>query len=117
MHYVFSGFVQPVDNPPVLNTVKGGQTVPVKFSLGGNQGLNVLQGPVKTAAIICPNGAFLDAIETTVKSPGSSTFFYDPVSNLYQINWKTQASWLNTCRRITVRLIDGTAHTADFNIR
>ena len=117
VHYVFSGFVQPVDNPPVLNTVKGGQTVPVKFSLGGNQGLNVLQGPVKTAAIICPNGAVLDAIETTVKSPGSSTFFYDPVSNLYQINWKTQASWLNTCRRITVRLIDGAAHTADFNIR
>ena len=32
----FSGFFQPVDNPPVFNKVKAGQAIPVKFSLQGN---------------------------------------------------------------------------------
>ena len=36
--YDFSGFFQPVDNPPTLNAVKAGAGVPVKFALGGNQG-------------------------------------------------------------------------------
>ena len=34
----FSGFFDPVDNLPVSNRVRGGQGVPVKFSLNGNQG-------------------------------------------------------------------------------
>jgi hypothetical protein len=33
----FNGFFSPVDNPPVLNTVKAGASVPVKFSLNGNR--------------------------------------------------------------------------------
>ncbi|HEY7628136.1 MAG TPA: ExeM/NucH family extracellular endonuclease, partial [Ilumatobacteraceae bacterium] len=39
--YDFSGFFQPVDNLPTTNTVKAGQAVPVKFSLNGNQGLDI----------------------------------------------------------------------------
>lgn len=38
----FSGFLQPVDNLDTLNTVKAGAGIPVKFSLGGNQGLSIL---------------------------------------------------------------------------
>ena len=34
----FEGFFQPVDNLPVVNTVKAGSTVPLKFSLGGYHG-------------------------------------------------------------------------------
>ena len=37
----WSGFFQPVDNPPMLNVVKAGSAVPVKFSLGGEKGLNI----------------------------------------------------------------------------
>ena len=40
--YRFSGFFQPVDNPPITNVVKAGSSVPLVFSLGGNQGLGVL---------------------------------------------------------------------------
>jgi hypothetical protein len=39
--YNWTGFFQPIDNDKV-NTAKAGQSIPVKFSLGGNQGLNVL---------------------------------------------------------------------------
>jgi streptogramin lyase len=34
--FLFSGFFQPVDNPPTLNSTKAGSAVPVKFSLNGN---------------------------------------------------------------------------------
>ena len=34
--YNFSGFSQPVDNLPTLNSIKGGAGVAVGFSIGGN---------------------------------------------------------------------------------
>ena len=40
--YRFSGFFPPVDNPPILNVANAGSSVPVIFSLGGNQGLAIL---------------------------------------------------------------------------
>src|SRR5262249_27548413 len=39
--YSFGGFFSPVNNPSVLNAVKAGQAIPVKFSLHGDQGLGV----------------------------------------------------------------------------
>jgi hypothetical protein len=42
--YNFSGFFQPVDNLPTLNIAKAGSAIPVKFSLGGDQGSEHLPG-------------------------------------------------------------------------
>lgn len=39
--YAFAGFQQPVDNG-ALNTAKAGNAIPVKFDLGGDQGLDRL---------------------------------------------------------------------------
>ena len=36
--FSFTGFFTPVDNLPVVNQVKAGQAVPLKFSLDGYQG-------------------------------------------------------------------------------
>jgi hypothetical protein len=36
--YDRNGVLQPVDNNSVLNKVKAGSTIPVKFNLSGNQG-------------------------------------------------------------------------------
>lgn len=41
VEYDFDGFFAPVNNPPTLNTVDTGRGIPVKFSLGGDQGLDV----------------------------------------------------------------------------
>ena len=38
----FSGFFPPVQAEPVLNVVKAGSAVPLKFSLGGDKGLDVI---------------------------------------------------------------------------
>jgi hypothetical protein len=108
--YKFTGFFQPVDNLPTLNTVNAGRAVPVKFSLGGNQGLNILAAgyPLSTQ-IACNTLATLDQIEQTVTA-GSSSLSYDATSDQYTYVWKTDKSRAGSCRQLTVKLNDGTSH-------
>jgi hypothetical protein len=62
--YSWSGFFQPIDNLPTVNSVKAGQAIPVKFSLGGNYGLNILaSGSPASQPIACGSGAPVDEIE------------------------------------------------------
>jgi hypothetical protein len=50
-----------------LNVVKAGSAVPVKFSLGGNQGLNIFaSGYPISVPIVCGSNAELDPVEQTV---------------------------------------------------
>jgi hypothetical protein len=62
--YRFTGFYQPVDNG-LWNTAKAGSAIPVKFSLGGDQGLDVIKpGSPTMTGIPCANAAAaVDAIE------------------------------------------------------
>ncbi|HLF74887.1 MAG TPA: PxKF domain-containing protein [Anaerolineales bacterium] len=110
----FSGFFQPVDNLPTLNKVKAGAAVPVKFSLGGDQGLAVFAAgyPLSTR-IDCDSSSSQDAIEQTVTAGGSS-LSYDPTTDTYTYVWKTDKSWAGTCRQLTVKLSDGSEHIANF---
>src|SRR5439155_14949140 len=75
--YNFSGFFQPVDNLPTFNVVKAGSGVPVRFSLGGYQGLNIFAANYpKSQVIPCDSTAPFDGIEETVPA-GSSSLSYD----------------------------------------
>ncbi|HEX9387606.1 MAG TPA: PxKF domain-containing protein, partial [Anaerolineales bacterium] len=115
--YPFSGFFSPVDNLPVLNTIKAGQAIPVRFSLGGDQGLDIFAvGYPKVQQIACDGSAPGDAIEETVTS-GISGLQYDPATDTYTYVWKTQKSWAGTCRQLIVRLGDGTDHVANFQFK
>jgi prealbumin domain-containing protein len=115
--YAFTGFVGPVDNPPVLNTIKAGQAVPVKFSLGGSLGLDVFaSGYPKSQHVTCSTSAPLDAVEETVTA-GASSLSYDPATGLYSYVWKTDKAWSQTCRQLIVRLADGTDHVAQFKFK
>jgi hypothetical protein len=110
----FTGFFPPVDNPPTINTVKAGSAIPVKFSLGGDQGLNILApGSPASQQIACDSQAPTDAIEATV-SAGGSSLSYDPATDQYTYVWKTNKSWAGTCRQLDVQLSDGSHHVADF---
>jgi len=115
--YKFTGFFQPVDNLPTVNTVNAGRAVPVKFSLGGNQGLNILAAgyPLSTQ-IACNTLATLDQIEQTVTA-GSSSLSYDATSDQYTYVWKTDKSWAGSCRQLTVKLNDGTSHQANLEFK
>ena len=116
LFYNFSGFFPPVDNPPTLNIVKAGSGVPVKFSLSGDQGLNILAaGYPKSMKIDCMTSDSQDAIEETVTAGGSS-LTYDPITDQYIYVWKTEKGWAGPCRQLIVRLNDGTDHTANFKL-
>jgi Domain of unknown function (DUF4082) len=109
--YDFSGFFQPVDNTPTLNVAKAGSGIPVKFSLGGNQGLDIFQaGYPKVTTVSCSTSAPEDVIETTVTAGGSS-LQYDATANQYSYIWKTSSSWAGTCRSFELGLNDGSTHT------
>ncbi len=117
VHYDFTGFFTPVDNPPTLNTVKAGQAVPVKFSLGGDQGLDVIAaGYPKSQQVSCNSDATTDGIEETVAA-GQSSLSYDAASDTYTYVWKTNKAWSDTCRQLVVKLADGTVQRANFEFK
>jgi uncharacterized repeat protein (TIGR01451 family) len=115
--YNFTGFFAPIDNLPALNEMKAGQAAPVKFSLGGNQGLNIFAaGSPSSVQISCSNSDPILPVEQT-ETAGNSSLTYDSTSNQYKYTWKTESSWKNTCRQLTVTLRDGTVHVAKFKFK
>jgi hypothetical protein len=117
----FSGFFRPVDNPDVVNSAKAGSTIPVKFSLGGDQGLNIFW--TLTPNVSYPNsgkltidqvtGDPIDALEE-YSTATVSGLKYDATANQYIYNWKTDKNWAGTYRQLIIRLEDGTYHRANF---
>ncbi|GIH07542.1 hypothetical protein Rhe02_56090 [Rhizocola hellebori] len=115
--FTFTGFFSPVDNPPTVNAVKAGSAIPVKFSLGGNQGLDIFAaGSPYSQQIACDSGAPVDDIEQTV-NPGQATLTYDPLTDQYTYVWKTSKPWSGTCRRLTVQFRDGSQQFALFKLK
>jgi hypothetical protein len=112
--FAFTGFLSPVENPPTFNTVHAGSAVPVKFSLAGDQGLNILAaGSPASQNIACDDTAPINPLEETVTAGGSG-LQYDALTDVYTYVWKTQKSWAGTCRQLVVTLSDGTDHVANF---
>ncbi|MCB9010067.1 MAG: ExeM/NucH family extracellular endonuclease, partial [Ardenticatenaceae bacterium] len=104
----FIGFFSPVDNLPMVNTVKAGSSVPIKFSLSGDQGLSIFAiSYPRSQAVTCDSSASLNDVETAL-NPGSSGLTYDPLTGQYNFVWKTNKAWAGTCRLFTVRFVDGT---------
>jgi hypothetical protein len=112
--YNFSGFFQPVDNLPTFNVMRAGAGVPVRFSLGGDRGLNIFAaGYPVSKQTTCGSGLPQDKIEQTVVA-GSSSLSYDSASDTYTYVWKTNTAWAGTCRQFILRLNNGTEHRAKF---
>ena len=113
--YDFDGFYQPVDNS-MWNKAKAGSAIPVKFSLGGDLGLNILKGGYpKAIPTACPGGAEpTDSIEETMNA-GNSSLSYDPSLDQYTYVWKTTKSWATKCYTFELGLNDDTTHT--FNVQ
>jgi hypothetical protein len=111
--YAFQGFFDPVRNPPALNAQNAGSVVPMKFSLGGNQGLNIFaNGFPKSQQINCTTKALMgNPASTAAQPPGLK---YVASSNSYEYLWSTDARWKGTCRAFFLGLKDGTSPRADF---
>jgi len=114
--YTWDGFYPPVESDPMLNVVKAGAAVPLKFSLGGDYDLDVLDvdSPASRpldCSLLDPSGEFVP-----VQSAGAG-LTYDPVSEQYAYVWKTQKEWAGTCRTLSLQLVDGTEQLAAFRFK
>lgn len=117
LHYDFTGFFQPIDNAPAFNKVKAGSSVPVKFSLNGDQGLDILfNGYPQSQEISCDTSDPVSGFEQTATAGGSS-LTYDPLTDQYNYVWKTDDAWGGTCRQLVVVLKDGSVHMANFQFK
>lgn len=116
--YNWNGFLQPVDNLPVVNVVKAGSAVPVKFSLGGNMGLDIFASgyPRVVSIIVSEAGTTESVIDETVNAGGSS-LTYDAMSNQYIYVWKTNKLWVGSSYQLQVKLKDNTTHVANFKFK
>jgi hypothetical protein len=117
VRYLFAGFFSPISNLPVLNTVKAGSAIPIKFSLSGNKGLNIFAANSPASGVTGCNSSDPVADLTEIDAPAASSLTYDPASDRYHYNWKTLKAWEGTCRQLVVTLNDGTQHRANFKFK
>jgi len=116
LRFDFSGFFPPIKNAPDINKVKAGASVPVKFSLGGDFGLDIFApGYPMSREIDCETGAPGGSAPTD--TAGGSTLYYDAYADQYVYVWQTELDWLGTCRQLVVQLEDGSLHYANFQFR
>jgi hypothetical protein len=112
--YPFGGFYAPVSNTKV-NTELAGSIVPFRFSLGGDQGKQVITSVV--------SGVSACAVGATPGSPVAATaplgvkLQYAKGSGTYWWFWQTKSSWAGTCRTFVMTLDDGTSHSATFKFQ
>jgi hypothetical protein len=114
--FTFTGFFSPVDNLPAVNVMQAGRAVPIRFSLGGDHGLDIFYSDTpswpRSAAYAC-DAAPGDPVDGTTTAGGSS-LSYDPETDRYTYVWKTERSWGNSCRELTLKLSDGSEHRLRF---
>jgi hypothetical protein len=115
--YAFTGFFQPINSDPTAcNVVKAGSAIPVKFSLNGNRGMNILAANSPSVASGTCVGASSDPIDQTeTVAATQSGLTYDATADQYVYVWKTDKAWAGSAKRLTVTLADGTVHYARFS--
>jgi hypothetical protein len=115
--YNFVGFLQPIDNPPTVNTGSAGKTYPVKFKLVSPTGTSLgdasLIKDVRFKSVTC--GSFssdpMDAIETV--ATGGTSLRFD--GSQWTYNWATPSA--KGCYVLYVLLSDGSTRQANFQLK
>jgi hypothetical protein len=107
IHYPFDGFYSPLLAEPTIGSVRAGDTVPVKFSLRGDRGLDVVS---RTAWRPC--GA-----TTNDSSPVFGSLSYSTGPDRYAFMWQSDKTWAGSCREFLLMLRDGTTHAALVSFR
>lgn len=77
------------------------RTIPVKFSLGGNHGLNI----------------FAAGSPKSEQTATAGSLSYDARYDQYTYTWRTDRAWSGQTRQLVLKLIDGSEHKANFQFR
>ena len=109
----FRGFRPPVEDFPTINRWIAGEAVPVRFSLGGYKGMDVLaSGYPQVAEVDCGAGE-----EPTSGRPARSVWWQKGLRykhRSYILMWPTDRDWTRGCRQFLIQLKDGSVHRAEF---
>jgi hypothetical protein len=116
--YAFTGFLAPVDNA-VMNVVKAGSAIPLKWQLKNFSGnfvldLTIVQS-ISYGQIACLSETITNPITGLADDAGASDLRISGTD--YHFNWKTEKNWSNKCMVIHVTLDDASVHTARFNFK
>jgi hypothetical protein len=115
--YPFAGAHLPWDDLGVPQSAKAGQAVSIRFSLGGDFGLDIFApGYPKSEQVDCNSIEPVDGVEET-RTAGASGLTYDPATGQYTYVWKTDKAWAGTCRQFVIQLVDGSYHRVKFEFK
>jgi hypothetical protein len=112
------GFYKPVTmGTTVVNTVKAGSTVPLKFNVykGATAMTADIGARFTTSKTGCDGGDAEDPIELV--TTGSTSLRYDGAAGQWVQNWATPAGGKGSCYRVTMTTADGSAIVADFKLK
>ena len=105
--YVFTGFYQPIDNLPTLNSANSGQAIPLKWRIidaNGQPVTNLASVNVKATSFACPLGTTPDQLEEYV---AGSSGLLNQGDGYYQFNWKTPKTYAQSCKTLKLDLGEG----------
>jgi uncharacterized repeat protein (TIGR01451 family) len=109
----FGGFQEPVRD---VNPANAGRAIPLKFSLDGFQGMDVLvTGTPSSRTVPCDGDTSSETLETADLVGGGLR--YDETTNTYSVRWDTDPAWAGTCRELVLQLADGSEHTVLFQFK
>ncbi|MDT0166609.1 PxKF domain-containing protein [Actinotalea sp. AC32] len=114
--WTVSGPGAPVDPQPVLNRVKAGRAVPLKWHVADASGAPVTtltSASVSVRNLACGLATTTDEVEQTVAG-GSG--LQNLGGGYYQLNWKTSPAWAGSCKTMTLDLGGGAVLRADFQL-
>ena len=94
-----------------FNQVTAGSNVAIRFSLGGFQGYPYSQPPTSQPISCTTKTPLGPATPADVFAPDP---YYSSLYDFYQTTWRTQLSWKNTCRRLTLYFKDGSTRSLDY---
>jgi hypothetical protein len=117
VRFEFNGFLAPVDNNGVLNVIKGGSTVPIKWQLPNQSGgfIGDLAVVTRTTAgeVACGSGLSDDL---TAVATGGTSLRYDSTANQYIYNWQSPKA-PGKCYQVTIGFAGGQSYSVKFQLK
>ncbi|EPA04996.1 PxKF domain-containing protein, partial [Candidatus Nitrosarchaeum limnium] len=117
--WTITGYYNPVDMNVVLNNIKSGQTVPLKFE--------VFDGPTEKTStsviasitqkqVSCSNLTTQISAPVDITTTGGTSLKYDS-SGQFHANWKTPSGKANTCWEVKTTTTNGPSISAFFKLK
>jgi hypothetical protein len=117
--WALDGFLKPVNmGSSVVNTVKAGSTVPLKFTVlrGGVPMTSGIGAVFSAKKVACDGSAIADAVEE-FSTTGQTSLRYDATAGQWIQNWATPTGGKGACYRVSLTTADGSSTAAAFQLK